>query len=135
VITIAAPIGSASNHTGDTGAIWRYVPAEHALIRESAAAVRDQLQSASHGQESVHNAPATLVITAEIAITAQKYGKRAERFATLEAGHVTQNILLTATALGLAAVPVGAFDDDAIRHVLGLTARETPLYLVPVGSP
>lgn len=119
----------------DGRGVWRYVPAEHALVRESAAAVRDRLRSASHGQESVHSAPATLVITAEVAITARKYGGRAERFATLEAGHVAQNILLTATALGLTAVPVGAFDDDAVRSVLGLPAGETPLYLVPVGAP
>ena len=76
----------------------------------------------------------TLVITAEIAITATKYGARAERYVTLEAGHAAENVLLTATALGLGAVPVGAFDDDAVRRVLGLPRAVTPLYLIPVGS-
>jgi SagB-type dehydrogenase family enzyme len=117
----------------DASGIWRYVPAEHVLIRESATTPRDALRSAAHGQDSVGDAPATLVISASIAVTAAKYGGRAERFATLEAGHVAQNILLTATALGLAAVPVGAFDDDMTRHALGLAASETPLYLIPVG--
>lgn len=117
----------------DARGIWRYVPAEHVLIRESTRLARDGLRSAAHGQDSVRDAPATLVISAKIAVTAAKYGGRAERFATLEAGHVAQNILLTATALGLAAVPVGAFDDDMTRHALGLAASETPLYLIPVG--
>ncbi len=117
----------------DARGIWRYVPAEHVLIRDSARMARDALRSAAHGQDSVRDAPATLVISANIAVTASKYGGRAERFATLEAGHVAQNILLTATALGLAAVPVGAFDDDMTRHALGLAASETPLYLIPVG--
>lgn len=119
----------------DSRGVWRYLPVEHALVRESAAAVRDRLRAASHGQEAVGRAPAALVITAEIAITARKYGDRAERFATLEAGHVAQNILLTATALGLAAVPVGAFDAAAVRNVLGLPSGEMPLYLVPIGAP
>ncbi|HEU4730098.1 MAG TPA: SagB/ThcOx family dehydrogenase [Kofleriaceae bacterium] len=118
----------------DAKGTWRYVPAEHALVRESTIDTRDRLRSAAHGQESVGSAPATLVITANVAITAGKYGDRAERFATLEAGHVAQNLLLTATALGLAAVPVGAFDDGASRKALGLAASETPLYLIPIGA-
>lgn len=117
----------------DGSGIWRYVPAEHVLIRESARMTRDALRSAAHGQDSVRDAPATLVISANIAITAAKYGDRAGRYATLEAGHVAQNILLTATALGFAAVPVGAFDDDMTRHALELAASETPLYLIPIG--
>lgn len=117
----------------DARGIWRYVPAEHVLIRESTGIARDALRSAAHGQDSVHDAPAMLVISATIAVTASKYGGRAERYATLEAGHVAQNVLLTATALGLAAVPVGAFDDDMTRRALELGASETPLYLIPVG--
>lgn len=118
----------------DLRGVWRYLPADHALVRESAGSARDGLRSAAFGQDAVQGAPATLVITAELAITARKYGGRAERFATLEAGHVAQNVLLTATALGLAAVPVGAFDDGAIRRLLGLSAGEIPLYLIPVGA-
>ena len=36
-----------------------------------------------------------------------KYGVRGIRFALLEVGHVAQNVLLTATAFGLGAVPLG----------------------------
>ncbi len=119
----------------DRDGVWRYVPADHALVRESTQDRRGQVASASFGQEAVRAAPAVLVISANLAITARKYGARAERFATLEAGHVAQNILLEATALGLAAVPVGAFDDDALRRALDLTRAETPLYVIPIGSP
>jgi nitroreductase len=44
-------------------------------------------------------------------------------------------VLLEATALGLGTVPVGAFDDGAVRRALGLAAGDTPLYLIPVGPP
>jgi nitroreductase len=51
-----------------------------------------------------------------------------------EAGHCAQNILLEAVALGLGSVPVGAFDDEAVKTLLGLS-QEQPLYIVPVGVP
>ncbi|MBS1124685.1 MAG: Nitroreductase family, partial [Deltaproteobacteria bacterium] len=45
-----------------------------------------------------------------------------------------QNALLTATALGLGAVPVGAFEDEKLRRALNLAGDVTPLYLIPVGA-
>lgn len=117
----------------DAHGIWRYAPGEHVVIREAALDHRAALASATYSQDPVRTAPVTLVITATTAITAARYGARAERFATLEAGHAAQNVLLTATALGLGAVPIGAFEDDRLRRVLGLPAEETPLYLIPIG--
>jgi SagB-type dehydrogenase family enzyme len=75
------------------------------------------------------------VITATPETTRRKYGERAERYMNMEAGHAAQNLLLQAVALGLASVPVGAFDDAAVSSVLGLGRTECPLYLIPVGAP
>jgi nitroreductase len=44
-------------------------------------------------------------------------------------------VLLQAVALGLAAVPIGAFSDEYVARVLGLERGEVPLYLIPVGHP
>ncbi len=117
----------------DARGIWRYVPADHALVLEASGDRRAALAAAAYGQASLRSAPVTLLITGDLSITAAKYGTRAERFVTLEAGHVAQNVLLAATALGLAAVPIGAFDDAALRALLPRSA--TPLYLIPIGSP
>jgi putative hydrolase of the HAD superfamily len=63
-----------------------------------------------------------------------KYGEdRSRRYAHMEAGHAAQNLLLQAAALGLAAVPAGAFTDDRVKKVLQLPAGQHPLYLIPVG--
>lgn len=67
--------------------------------------------------------------------TAVKYGERAERYVHLEAGHVAQNVLLQAAALGLGGVPIGAFSDRGVQRALGLPADHEPLYLIPVGHP
>jgi SagB-type dehydrogenase family enzyme len=65
-----------------------------------------------------------------------KYGARAYRFALMEAGHVGQNLLLAAAALGLGAVPLGGFYDREVDAFLGVDGiYEASLYLVPVGYP
>lgn len=43
--------------------------------------------------------------------------------------------MLQATALGLDAVPVGAFDDTAVSELVGLPTDHEPFYLLPVGRP
>lgn len=50
----------------------------------------------------------------------------ADRHVQLEAGHACQNLLLEATALGLGAVPIGAFSDDALRVALGAATASCP---------
>jgi nitroreductase len=51
----------------------------------------------------------------------------------MEAGHAAQNLLLQAVALGLGAVPIGAFYDDRVREALHLPSGQEPLYLIPAG--
>jgi SagB-type dehydrogenase family enzyme len=52
----------------------------------------------------------------------------------MDAGHVCQNLLLAAEALGLGACPVAAFYDDALNGLLGLDGNEeTVIYLAAVG--
>ena len=75
------------------------------------------------------------MITAVVARAARKYGRRAERYCFLEAGHVAQNVLIQAEALQLAGVPIGAFDDEAVARVLGLPEDCSVLYMLPIGHP
>ena len=75
------------------------------------------------------------VIAGEYARTRKKYAGRAERYVHLEAGHAAQNLLLQATALGLAGTPIGAFDDAEIRRALGCVSAHAPLYVIPIGTP
>ncbi|HLE84786.1 MAG TPA: nitroreductase family protein [Thermoanaerobaculia bacterium] len=58
-------------------------------------------------------------------------GRRSIRW--LEAGCAGQNVYLEATALRLATVMVGAFDDAEVGRALGLAPEEGPLWLMPVG--
>jgi SagB-type dehydrogenase family enzyme len=115
--------------------VFRYEPGQHRLRRTRAQDVRSEIHAAALRQRAVGDAPALFVITAIYARTARKYGGRAERYVRIEAGHAAQNLLLQAVALGLGAVPIGAFDDDDVRACLGAPEDHAPLYIIPVGRP
>jgi SagB-type dehydrogenase family enzyme len=120
---------------GIPAGVYRYDPHEHHLERTVGHDVRPALLDASGGQSSVGAAPLNLVVVAVTERTAARYGARAERYVTLEAGHVAQNVALQAVALDLASVPIGAFHDRAVSHAIDRTAPHTPLYILPVGRP
>ncbi|MGE7386731.1 thiopeptide-type bacteriocin biosynthesis protein [Streptomyces sp. NPDC004126] len=82
----------------------------------------------------VDEAPAVLAVYADLGLLRRRYGLRALRLALLEAGHLTQTLLLTGAALGLAGTPLGGFHDDLAHELLGLDDLEQPLqYLLPLG--
>jgi len=111
----------------------RYDPQHHELHRRSERDLRPALYRAAL-EQAVREAPAVFVITAIYERTARKYGDaRSPRYVHMEAGHAAQNLLLQAVALGLGAVPIGAFHDAQVQKVLGLPTEEQPLYLIPTG--
>lgn len=82
----------------------------------------------------VEEAPVLLGVYVDLGLLRRRYGLRALRLALLEAGHLTQTLLLTATALGLAGTPLGGFHDDLAQELFGLDDLDHPLqYLLPLG--
>lgn len=122
---------------GDAGnlaaGVYRYRPDGHRLELVADGDIRLPLADAALGQTWISKAAMVVVIAAAFERTTSHYGKRGERYVYIEAGHAAQNLLLQATALGLGARPVGAFNDLGVTHLLHLPGGETPLYLVPVG--
>lgn len=117
------------------GTLWHYLPDGHRAEQwDAPVTLAAELGDAAVGQDAVSTAPLLLVITGVIDRTYAKYRGRAAQYVTLEAGHCAQNVLLAAVALGLGAVPIGAFSDEAVRRRLGLTDELTPYYLLPVGT-
>jgi len=115
--------------------IYHYNIDSHSLTRLYKGDVRLELARAALAQEFIYQAPMDIVICAEYERTMMRYGSRGERYVHMEVGHAGQNIYLQATALGLATVAAGAFDDEQVREVLRLEKRYKPLYIMPVGRP
>jgi SagB-type dehydrogenase family enzyme len=111
---------------------FEYIPAAHALQQLSDKDLRATLSP----QDSVKSAPVVFLVAGEYD-RAIKLAERdtALRLVNLEAGHATQNLLLEATALNLAGVPVGGIDPKQTAQAAFLPAAITPIYLIPVGHP
>lgn len=115
--------------------VMHYLPDGHRVEARTTTDLRPQLRTAAFGQEHVAAAPLVLVVAARADRTRRKYTALADAFVEREAGHVAQNILLTAAATGLAAVPVGSVDGAHAAVALGTPPDQRVHYLIPVGLP
>jgi len=113
---------------------FQYIPQNHQLLHISDGNLIEALTAAALGQQCIRESLAIIVIAGVYNRIEQKYRERGERYVKVEAGHAAQNILLQAVSLGIGAVPVGAFYDDAVHGVLSLPADHEPLYLIPLGN-
>ncbi|MEZ0090966.1 thiopeptide-type bacteriocin biosynthesis protein [Streptacidiphilus sp. EB129] len=78
--------------------------------------------------------PALAGLYVELGALRARYGLRALRFAFLEAGHLAQNLALTAAATGLSLGVVGGFYDDVAHELFALDGIDDVLaYVLPVG--
>ena len=113
--------------------LFEYLPRPHSLRRVRSGDVLADLRGAASNQPSVGTAPFCLLLAMNLGPLQEKTGPRAERYASMEAGHIAQNVLLEATALGLAGIPVAGFDEEKVAAVVKLAPGLRPLYLLPVG--
>ena len=82
----------------------------------------------------LENSAATIIFTSVISRSEVKYGHKSYPFSFIEAGHMGQNILLTATEWEIGACPVSGFVDDTIIEMLDLTEGEIPIYTISLGK-
>lgn len=81
------------------------------------------------GQEFATSASVVIFFVANMKLIKEKYGTRGERYALLDAGHISQNFYLVAQALDISTVSVGGFLDDCISKKLMLDNNHKPVYV------
>ena len=87
-------------------------------------------------QSFIESAPIVFVLCANVPRTTNRYGDRGRKMYIFnDIAASTQNLLLMAHTLQLAAVWVGAFDDARVSEVVRLPRHVTPVSIVPVGFP
>jgi len=113
--------------------VYRYRCRRHEIEPVSSDDVRLDLATACHEQMWAKDAPLMMLFTAVFKRATGTYGERGRRFVEIEVGHAAENLMLQAAALGLGSCPMGAFEDDRVRELVGVAADEEPLLLVTVG--
>jgi len=119
----------AANQAPSAGNLQAY---EIYLVRS--AKVRRALGSAALGQLFVASAPVALVFCAHPARAARPYGERGKRlYAIQDATIACTYAMVAATALGLATVWIGAFDENKVRSAIGGSEDQIPVAILPIG--
>lgn len=114
--------------------IYHYNVLEHSLELLKEGDFRKKLRQAGLNQEMLEDAAVTFILTAIWERVTYKYDERGRRYAYMESGHISQNIYLQATSLGLGSVCVGAFFDDEVHKLLEIDGKkESVIYLHCVG--
>ncbi|MCS7230341.1 MAG: nitroreductase family protein [Candidatus Kryptonium sp.] len=95
-----------------------------------------QLADASLSQEFIAQAPIALVFCANPARSRWRYGSRGEKLYSLQDATIAcAYAQLSATALGLGSVWIGAFDEDEVRKIISIGKNLIPIAILPIGYP
>lgn len=122
------------NVSGLTPGLYHYLPKGHSLelIKEGDILINTLCAD----YEYLPKAAVIFFFTAVPARSTTKFDNRGYRYIYMEAGHVSQNIYLEATSLGLGSVSIGSFYDDEVNSFLGVDGRsEFCVYAHVVGKP
>jgi len=115
--------------------IWHFEIPDFAITLLREGDWRGNLVAAGLSQGFLGQAAVVFIWTGVLNRAMWKYRERAVRYLFLDAGHICQNLMLAATALGLGGCPVGAFFDGEVEELLGVDGvEEVALYLASVGA-
>lgn len=116
--------------------LYRYLSIEHQLgIIKKDNSIVDKIVTASLDQDFIKSSAVTFIWVAVIYRMKWRYGERGYRYILLDAGHVAQNLYLSAEAINCGVCVIGAFDDDELNYVLELDGKELfVIYMAAVGK-
>ncbi|MFN2119220.1 MAG: nitroreductase family protein [Anaerolineales bacterium] len=97
---------------------------------------RASLVRAAGDQDFLARAPLVLVFCAHAGRAATKYGARGtELYCVQDATIACTFAMLAATALELSSVWVGAFNEEAVKQIIGAPRDQHPVAILPIGYP
>lgn len=119
---------------GVASGVYHYATLDHELEQLRGLAGIEDVRRAFPELVPQANPALILMLTVSFPRAFGKYAERGYRFALIEAGHIAQNVLLIAGALGLESVCMGGFFDDDANTLLGVDpTREAAVYGVLLG--
>lgn len=116
--------------------IYRYLALEHSLLEISDDQdCSDKITKGGLEQEMIRNSAATFIWVAIPYRMTWRYQERGYRYLFLDAGHVCQNLYLSALQLNCGVCAIAAFDDDKLNYYLNLDGKsQFVIYMASVGK-
>ncbi|WML35529.1 SagB/ThcOx family dehydrogenase [Clostridium sp. OS1-26] len=116
--------------------LYRYLPLEHKLLFINAIDGLDKkLSSATFNQRFVAKSAVTFIWTAIPYRTEWRYDIAAPKLIALDAGHMCENLYLSAESISSGVCAIAAYDQDKIDELLNIDGEnEFTVYLSSVGK-
>lgn len=116
--------------------LWRYLPLEHSLVYLGTPEPLEELVTeAALGQGFVGKAPLVFLWSTLPYRTEWRYSEASHKVIALDAGHVCQNLYLSALSIGCGTCAIAAYDQEAADTLLHLSnPDEFIIYMAPVGK-
>ena len=124
------------NVEGLKNGLYHYLPMKHQIeCLEEREELKDFIGRALEGQLWAAKANVVFFYSFVAYRAEWRYGIYAHRMCMADAGHVTENVYLAATAIGLGGCAVGAVDGPLCDEVFGLDGDEEFIfYCMPLGT-
>lgn len=124
-----------NNVDGITPGLYRFLAIEHGLISVSLDKyISDKVSKACLNQTFITSSAVTFIWIAVPYRMNWRYGERGYRYLFLDAGHVCQNLYISAESINCGACAIAAYSDDELNQILGLDGKEQfVIYLATVG--
>ncbi len=116
--------------------VYRFLAQAHKLIEISTAPeLSDRTTEACLGQDFVRTSATTFIWSAVAYRMTWRYGERGYRYMYLDAGHVCQNLYLSAEDIDCGVCAIGAFSDDELNRVMGFDGeKQFAIYAAALGK-
>lgn len=116
--------------------LYRFLAIDHTLVEiNSDLQIADKITAACLGQTFVKTCAATFIWTAVPYRMNWCYSERGYRYLFLDAGHVCQNLYLSAESIQCGVCAIAAFSDDDLNQILKCnTEKQVVIYIATVGK-
>jgi SagB-type dehydrogenase family enzyme len=125
-----------NNVEGLEPGLYRFLAIGHKLLElDIETDLAKPITEACLGQDFVKKSAVTFIWVAVAYRMKWRYGERGYRYLHLDAGHVCQNLYLSAEAIDCGVCAIGAFLDDNMNELLNIDGEEEfVIYIATLGK-
>lgn len=125
-----------NNIEGIKPGLYRFLAIEHKLMEVNLKdGIAEEIMNACLGQKMIANSAVTFIWAADVSRMTWRYGERGYRYLHLDAGHICQNLYLSAQVIGCGVCALAAFDDEKLNQVIGMDGEDQfAVYVGTVGK-
>ena len=116
--------------------LYRFLAIEHKLQEVNLSSeISEKVTKSCFNQRFVKKSAVTFIWTAVAYRMMWRYGERGYRYMHLDAGHVCQNLYLSAENIDAGVCAIAAFNDDQLNKLLGIDGEDQfAIYVAALGK-